>query len=934
MAAKPKLEPSALLLPLAALAPLLLATGFIASDPAFKTTLAVHWVIQLISGIILGVCALSVYRGNAVPSTNPRLLVVAGLAAAALLEISHALLLTMDFAPNTLEKIVPWGWLPSRVILPTLLLISIWVEFFERRRRLPLHRLTWTCLAATALCTPACLVTLAFFADALPAAYVSGSTLPRPSELLPAILFFLTVLSFLYLAQWRRDIYQYNFLLSLVVAVTSHGVFMLFAETNFNNLFAAAVLTKLFGYVLLVAALILQSRDRIRAENKSERVRHRAIVETASDAIVTFDAHGVIDSFNSAATRLFGYTAQEAIGENVSIVTPMSLREPQKQYLEFGRSGRAPDINPHTYEAIGLRKDGSTFEVEAAVNEVQLDDRLLYTAIIRDISQRKAEQASLEELSDRLTLALESANLGMWEQDLDSGKLTWNAQMFALYGRDPALGEPTNSEWIELAVPEDREKVVTAHEGIKRDGVIDLISRIRLPDGRIRWIRANGKLVDRDGAHPLRLVGINQDVSDGILHLEELETARNQADEANRAKSSFLATMSHEIRTPLNGVIGLNEVLQKTALDKHQKDLTNLIDQSANALLEIIEDVLDLSKIEAGKMDIDPTAISPGKIVRDVCSMLTNQAKNAHVTLEVSVAENIPRTVLGDGTRLRQILTNLTNNAIKFSSKLHRQGKVAVSVRREPPAEIGAQPAQDAVEMLSFTVTDNGLGMEAETMARLFSPFTQADASTSRQFGGTGLGLTISQSLAKLMGGEISVSSQIHEGSTFTLKLPFAVNGTGNTLSSDTGSGVGATTTAASMAPAEHPSREEAIAANRLILVAEDNPTNQRVILHQLSVLGFCADMCNNGKEALEAWRCGDYAVLLTDLQMPETDGYELARQVRALESADERIPIIAVSANTLMNEADNCLAAGMDAYLSKPVSLNDLQTELTRWLA
>lgn len=934
MTVQSKLEPGALLLPLAALAPVLIATSFIAANPGFDSTLAVHWIMQVISGVMLGFCAIAVYRGTAIRLENSRYLIVAGLGAAAVLDICHGLLLISELRPEAMDKLIPWGWLPSRVILPIMLLLSIHVESLEKRTEQPMTLLVRASVLITALYTLACCITMAFYADLLPQIYYQDRTVHRPSEIVPAGLFFLALLSLLRRGRWRRDVYEYNLLLAVVVAVVAHTLFMPFAQENFNNVFAAAVTTKMFGYVLLVAAIILQSRDTMRAETISERLRHQAIVETASDAIITFDAHGTIDSFNPAATRLYGRSAEEAIGQDITLLTPHTLRAPHAKYLKYVRSGKAPSTNAYSYEAVGLRKDGSTFPAESAINEVQIGGERLFTAIIRDITERKAEQARLEELSDRLTLALDSAQLGMWEQNLDTGKLTWNRQMFSLYDRDPALGEPSQLEWVDLTVPEDRDACFEAHTAAAEHGaLIDMVYRIRLPGGEIRWIRANGKLVERDKDHPLRLVGINQDISDNIQYLEELKAARKQADDANRAKTTFLATMSHEIRTPLNGVIGLNEVLQQTSLDGHQHELTGLIQQSANALLEIIDDVLDLSKIEAGKLELDPVPLSPGQIVDEVCSMLANQGTSAGVDLHTNVAPDMPAEVRGDAKRLRQILLNLANNAIKFSSRLDRRGSVSINARVSGGPAIPEEGGSSQVQLL-FEVVDNGLGMTRETVDRLFSPFTQADASISRKFGGTGLGLTISQRLAGLMGGDIRVSSELNKGSRFTVSLPFEILDPGSLSRSAGASQLPLTNDSDAIGQGrEAPSREVAIKENKLVLVAEDNPTNQQVILQQLSVLGFHADVTENGARALEAWRSGSYALLLTDLQMPEIDGYALARQVRTLEGANERIPIIALSANTLMDEADACLAAGMDAYLSKPVSLAELEKTLTAWL-
>lgn len=937
MRAKEALSLSTMLMPLAVMTPVLVAVSFIASSPGFESTAPVHWVMQVVSGAMLIFCAISVYRGDAVRSVSARHLIVTGLGAAGVLDICHGVLMMAPVQPASLEQLIPWGWLPSRIVLPFKFLLAIWVGVYEHRSGKSLAPLVHLSIGAAALCTLACCIVMAFYIDILPPIYIEGSTVARPTELIPATLFFLALASYFYTGGWRHDVYEYNLLLSLLIAVIVHTAFMPFAQENFNNLFAAGVTTKIFGYVVLVAAIILHSREGMRAETKSEKLRHRAIVETASDAIVTFDAHGVIDTFNPAAERLYGFSAEEAVGQNITLLTPPELRQPHADYMAHVRASETPVQNAYSYEAVGLRKDGSTFPVESAINEIDLGSLRLFTAIIRDITQRKQEQERLIELSNRLALALDVAYLGTWEENPETQTLTWTPQMFAHYSRDPSLGAPTIEEWLDLVFEEDRGACVTAHaKALESSQPVEFVYRVKLPDGEMRWFKSNAKVVEHENTR--RLVGVNQDISASIEHLEQLETARREADDANRAKSAFLATMSHEIRTPLNGVIGLNEILQQTSLDSYQQDLANLIANSANALLEIIEDVLDLSKIEAGKLDIDPTPVSPVQILEDVCAMQSNLARQSQVDLTYSVKSEIPPVLWGDGKRLRQILTNIVNNAIKFSSRLERQGAVSVKLS----GKMASQPASNAdgdITELTFEVSDNGIGMGEETLTRLFSPFTQADASTSRQFGGTGLGLTISRRLAELMGGNIHVSSALNEGTTFTITLPFEHRGKGAQPDED------ANPPAQESSPAQeckvdsqeegnHPSsREAALAEGKLILVTEDNPTNQQVIQHQLAVLGYYADVVEDGSVALEAWRSGEYALLLTDLQMPETDGYELARLIRAEEDPQNPIPIVAISANTLMDESGACLAIGMNAYLSKPASLEDLGATLSQWL-
>ncbi|MCF8167002.1 MAG: response regulator [Rhodoferax sp.] len=397
----------------------------------------------------------------------------------------------------------------------------------------------------------------------------------------------------------------------------------------------------------------------------------------------------------------------------------------------------------------------------------------------------------------------------------------------------------------------------------------------------------------------------------------ELAVQVEAAQIANRAKSEFLANMSHEIRTPMNGVLGMIDVMRQSVLSGGQQRMLDTIHRSSLSLLKILNDVLDYSKIEAGKLEIEQVPTHLGEVVEGVLSLIRNAALAKGVALSSDFSPLLPPWIVSDPTRLQQILLNLLGNAIKFtSSQADRTGQVSLLV------DPGRLPDDTAAVLLR--VIDNGIGIAPEMLARLFKPFTQADASTARKFGGTGLGLSITQQLVGLLGGSISARSDLGRGTEFLVCLPaIACNA----------APAAAPPIAEAVDRPAPPTVDEAAALGQLILLAEDNETNREVMLQQLSLLGYACETAVDGQQALAMWRSGRYALLLTDCHMPVMDGFALTQAIRQAQGNGAHIPIIAVTANAMQGEGARCLERGMDAYLAKPLRLKDLQDTLLRWL-
>jgi len=398
------------------------------------------------------------------------------------------------------------------------------------------------------------------------------------------------------------------------------------------------------------------------------------------------------------------------------------------------------------------------------------------------------------------------------------------------------------------------------------------------------------------------------------------EFARQEADAANRAKSAFLATMSHEIRTPMNGVLGMLELLSLTPLNGAQHATLKTIRESGRSLMRIIDDILDFSKIEAQKLNIHPEVASLKAVVEDVRHIYSGNASSKRLLITHHVDPALSPALMVDSIRLQQILGNFVSNAIKFTS----HGRVEIT------ADLIER--QDGEDRVRFSVKDTGIGISEEHQRQLFQPFTQAESDTTHRYGGTGLGLVICQRLATLMGGSVDMRSALGKGTTMILELSLPIADPA-LLPQDNPEVPNSFFTSLETRRIA-PDVAQAEAEGTLVLLADDHPTNRSLLMRQVNLLGYAAESARNGIEALNLWKTGRFALLLTDCNMPEMDGYELTRAIREFEAAtaSRRHPIIACTANAMGGEAEICLTAGMDDYLVKPVELKNLLAKLERW--
>ncbi len=843
-------------------------------------------------------------------------------------------------------------------------------------------------------------------------------------------------------------------------------------EEELNNRFYSTIKFPIFieGKARFLAGYTMDITERKQAEAsiRESQLRFSTIFNQSPIGIALVDSFtGKICEVNPRYAEIAGRSIEEMETIDWMSITHTDDVQHNLNHMALMNTGKMPGFS---MEKRLLRPDGSFVWINLTVAPLKLekDSSLRHLAMIEDITNRKQTEEQLHKLAQaveqspesiaftNLNAEIEYVNetflrstgysreevIGLNPRVLSSGKTppqTYAAMWQALSQGIPWKGEFYNkrkdgSEYIEFAI----------------------ITPLRAPDGKISHYVAVKEDVTEKKRLGAELDGHRHHLESLVdLRTRELEAAKSMAESASKAKSDFLAAMSHEIRTPMNGVIGMLDVLQQSSLNPQQVKITNVIHDSAFALLAVIDDILDFSKIEAGKLSIENMPVNINSIVDGVSATLDQMALLKEVELIQFVDPALPVQIMSDPVRLRQILLNLTNNAIKFSCGQDRQARVSVRVKHKDGH--ASMP-----EMVEFCVSDNGIGMDAETQARLFAPFTQADVSTTRNYGGTGLGLAISHSLISLMGGEISVRSEPDKGAEFIVRLPFVplpenteagnapsqiaglsclMVGGANTLAGDFSTYLAHDGASVELAASLHEvrqwlasrsaglhvivvdsaergpysldqlraavntrsdldvrlvvigrgrrrrcrkeaggeisvdgnilprsvflnvvaiaagrsaercldrfkesdqpvldavtplSREEARRLGRLILIAEDNEINRKVIQQQLALLGEASVIADDGRKALKLWQSGDYAILFTDLHMPEMDGYELTQAIRAAENGKSHTRIIAFTANALKGEAEHCLAMGMDDYLSKPVQLAKLKAMLEKWL-
>ena len=634
-----------------------------------------------------------------------------------------------------------------------------------------------------------------------------------------------------------------------------------------------------------------------------EMARHREefirrMNTAARDAMITIDPQGCVAMWNNAAERIFGHRREDILGRPLHdfLAPPDARKMFAHAFPRFQASGEGAAVD-QIVELEALCADGSLVPVELSLAAVPIDGSFWATAIARDLTERKAQERALEESRARAEALLDAVHAGIVIVDPQKQTIVEAnnvaAEMFGV-----SLAEFEGRSCRESLCPPER-MACPSHDS--RDPIFGREVNLPQADGSMLSV-VKSVVPFRHGDGDLLVESI-VDITEQKRTQEKLRVAVAEAESAARAKSEFLANMSHEIRTPMNAVIGMTRLTLDSELTADQRENLDIVSRSAEALLALIDDILDFSKIEAGKLVVEETDFDLPALVEGTLDTLAVKADEKNIELLSYVAPDLPQYVRGDPNRLRQVLLNLLGNAVKFTA----QGEVVLSV--------DGQKSEDGQDRFRFSVRDTGIGIGADKLAGIFESFVQADGSTSRRFGGTGLGLTISRRLSELMGGSVDVESELGVGSTFSVTLPL----------------VAATT------PREARSQRPGTVRGCHVLICDDNETNRLLLEKQLAAWGCHTTSVDSGPAALDAVAAREnsatpFDVLLLDHAMPEMTGMDVAMALRDREAA-RRLPVLLLSSVSGRFPRDELRAAGVDNYLLKPLKAQQLADSIAALL-
>lgn len=642
-------------------------------------------------------------------------------------------------------------------------------------------------------------------------------------------------------------------------------------------------------------------------ELEKSEIRYRQLVENASDIIYNISETGEFLYMNAIGIKAFGYAEEEIIGANfLTFVAPESKEQTAKHYAELASELWQNDY----YEFSVLSKEGETYWIGQSVTlNTKENGELFFSAIARDISERKKAEAKLEDAQKALEKSevkyrsiIENMDLGLMEVDLD-GIITRVYEKFnemTGYRGDELVGKIAKDVFT---TPGYEDVVDENIEGRKKGetGVYEI--KIRKKNGEHLWVIISGAPFYDEKGNVIGSIGIHYDITERKQMQLDLEKAKREAEEAQEAEQLFLASMSHEIRTPLNVMIGMSHLLEDTPLSGAQSDFLSVMKSASNMLKHLISDILDLSKIDAGKISPTTSSVDLVELCKSLITTFKVKSENHDVEWICELDSSLDHNYLTDAQMLNQVLINLLSNADRFTKKGQVSLKVFVAKKSEH------------TDLIRWEVLDTGIGIQQQDIAVIFDRYRQANNNISNEYGGTGLGLAISQKLLHLLGGEIVVESQLGIGSSFQFELELERRESTN-----------------SNAKNAFATPNEISGHGHKVLVVEDNKMNVKYVGALLEKWNFEFDHAANGKVALELFEPEKYALILMDLQMPEMDGFEATKELRNLPGGTD-LPIIALTASTFISKKESALPLGMTDFLCKPFTPDQFSTLLSKYI-